>query len=269
MIQRLKSGPMRHVKATKQLKSTWSSIRRQITPKIGQLTNDAASIQRISSQLHSLLVPPSPYPEEIYIPLLSSLAKAILLQAETEVTASKTAAVPLAIVTKNLLGALPHFEDVLWAKLVQRVGGWGVPISIPPTDVNVDDSDSNQRFDEQSLRKAMGYRDVPAHQDEDDSGKQVTVPEHRESQADYITRVSGIMRVYFLILVGAGGMDRPMGAKVWQSGRFWGYFARMLGGCVGGGLKSAVAAEILHGTLSFHSPFAVITEHVLITYSQR
>lgn len=158
---------------------------------------------------------------------------------------------------------------MLWAKLVQRVGGWGVPISIPPTDVNVDDSDSNQRFDEQSLRKAMGYRDVPAHQDEDDSGKQVTVPEHRESQADYITRVSGIMRVYFLILVGAGGMDRPMGAKVWQSGRFWGYFARMLGGCVGGGLKSAVAAEILHGTLSFHSPFAVITEHVLITYSQR
>jgi hypothetical protein len=55
------------------------------------------------------------------------------------------------------------------------------------------------------------------------------------------------MRVYFLILIGEGGVDRPMNAKVWQTGRYWGYFARMLGGCVGGGLESAVAAEILYG----------------------
>src|SRR6202020_2730949 len=89
----------------------------------------------------------------------------------------------------------------------------------------------------------MGYRDVPAHVDED-NGKQIA--EQRETQADYITRVSGIMRVYFLILVGPGGVDRPMTAKVWQSGRYWGYFARMLGGCVGSGLQSAVAAEILY-----------------------
>jgi nucleoporin GLE1 len=90
----------------------------------------------------------------------------------------------------------------------------------------------------------MGYRDVPAHVDED-NGKQI--PEQRESQAEYITRVSGIMRVYFLILIGEGGVDRPMNAKVWQTGRYWSYFARMLGGCVGGGLESAVAAEILYG----------------------
>jgi nucleoporin GLE1 len=241
---------MHTVKSTKQFKSTWSSIHRQITPKIGQLTNDPSSINLISTQLYNLLMPsatsassfnaPSqPHPDEIYIPLLSSLAKAILLQAETEVTASKTAAVPLAMVAKNLLGTLPHFEDVLLAKMVQRVGGWGVPTSLPARDINVDGSDSNQPFDEVSLRKAMGYRDVPAHVDEN-SGKQI--PEQRESQADYITRVSGIMRVYFLILIGAGGVDRPR-----QTGRYWGYFARMLGGCVGGGLETAVAAEILYG----------------------
>jgi nucleoporin GLE1 len=246
---------MHTVKSTKQFKSTWSSIRRQITPKIGQLTNDPSSINLISSQLYNLLMPsaasassfsaPSqPHPDEIYIPLLSSLAKAILLQAETEVTASKTAAVPLAMVTKNLLGTLPHFEDVLWAKLVQRVGGWGIPTTLPPRDINVDGSNSDQPFDEVSLRKAMGYRDVPAHLDED-SGKQV--PEQRESQAEYITRVSGIMRVYFLVLIGEGGVDRPMNSKVWQTGRYWGYFARMLGGCVGSGLESAVAAELLYG----------------------
>ena len=66
------------------------------------------------------------HPDEIYISLLSSLAKA-----EMEVTASKSVAVPLAIVTKNLLSGLPHFKDMLLAKLIQGVGGWGVPISIP------------------------------------------------------------------------------------------------------------------------------------------
>ena len=160
-------------------------------------------------------------------------------------TASKTAAIPLAMVTKNLLGTLPHFEDVLWAKLVQRVGGWGVPTSIPPRDVNADGSEASQPFDEVSLRKVMGYRDVPAHVDDDDNGKQV--PEQRETQSDYITRVSGIMRVFFLVLIGAGGVDKPMDTKVWQTGRYWAYFARMLGGSVGSGLASAVAAEILYG----------------------
>jgi nucleoporin GLE1 len=251
--QGLKSGPMRTVKSTKQLKSTWLALRRQITPKIGQLTNDLASIERISSQLYNLLVPssanPNPlssaqlHPEEIYIPLLSALAKAILLQAETEVTASKAAAVPLAVVTKNLLSTLPHFEDVLFAKLVQRVGAWGVPTSLPRTDINLDGTDSNEPFEEVSARKAMGYRDVPSHKD--DEGKKVE--EQREPQGEYILRVAGIMRVYFLVLLGAGGVpDRPMQGRMWQTGRFWGYFARMLGGYVGG-MGSAVAAEILYG----------------------
>jgi nucleoporin GLE1 len=170
-------------------------------------------------------------------------------------------------VTKNLLGTLPHFEDVLWAKLVQRVGGWGAPTSVPHKDINIDGDgpNLNQPLDELSLRKVMGYRDVPAHLDEADKGKQITVAEQRETQADYITRISGIMRVYFLILVGPGGVDRPMTAKVWQSGRYWGYFARMLGGCVGSGLQSAVAAETLYSMfLSLGLP---LVRQVLIKYS--
>lgn len=38
---------MKTVKGDKALKSQWSAIRRQITPKIGQLTQDAATIARI------------------------------------------------------------------------------------------------------------------------------------------------------------------------------------------------------------------------------
>jgi hypothetical protein len=38
---------MTRIKADKQLKKEWGDIRRQITPKIGQLTNDDDSVSRI------------------------------------------------------------------------------------------------------------------------------------------------------------------------------------------------------------------------------
>lgn len=40
---------MKFVKADKTLKSEWSKLRRQIVPKIGQLTNDAQAISQIVS----------------------------------------------------------------------------------------------------------------------------------------------------------------------------------------------------------------------------
>ena len=79
------------------------------------------------------------------------------------------------MVTKTLLGTLPHFEDVLWAKLVRRIGGWAV-----------DSPNYDQPFNETSLWIVTRYSDVPAPLDER-SGKQIT--EQRESQAEYITRV--------------------------------------------------------------------------------
>ena len=217
-------GPMKHVKANKSLKSTWSAIRRQITPKIGQLTNDAQSISHISQQLYTLLQPNPPHPQEVYIPSLSSLAKAILLQAETEVTAKKESAIPLAAVAKNLLGMLPHFSEIFFVKLVQRVGGWAIPCSVPSEDVN------GIPYDTKGLEKAHGYR--------------FSVEGVRENQSDYIQRVSGIMRVYFHVVV--SDHDQPL-MKMWQLPRYWAYFARMLSGNVG--MQSAVAPEILSTAL--------------------
>ena len=45
-IQSLKQ-PVRYVKANKELKSAWGVLRRQIVPKIGQLTNDPQAISLI------------------------------------------------------------------------------------------------------------------------------------------------------------------------------------------------------------------------------
>jgi nucleoporin GLE1 len=226
---------MKTVKTDKKLKSAWSVVRRQITPKIGQLTNDSQSINHISHQLHALLVTNPPHPEAIYISLLSSLSKAILLQAETEVTASKEAAGQLAQVAANLLGALPHFSDIFYAKLVQRAGGWAVPTTIPSTDIDVDyvtRATKPIEFTQATRDKAMGYRLM-------DGGA-------RETQGEYIVRVAGIMRVYFLVLVRAT-VDAPL-ERMWQTPRYWAYFARMMGGAVDiAEVGSAVAPEVLYG----------------------
>ncbi|KAI0691429.1 GLE1-like protein-domain-containing protein [Cytidiella melzeri] len=200
LLKKLKSGPMKTVKSDKQMKSIWSAGRRQITPKIGQLTNDTETIKRVSQQLIEIVKPPVPHPKPIYFALLSSLSKAILLQAETEVTAEKRSAIPLAQVTANLLCSVERFCDVFWAKLCQRAGGWPVPLVIPAEDTD------NTPFDEPARRKVLGYRP-------------------HESAAEYSTRVSGLMRVYFHILTAS--VDTALDPR-FRLPRYWTFFARIL-----------------------------------------
>ncbi|KAG1813684.1 GLE1-like protein-domain-containing protein [Suillus subaureus] len=222
-LKNLKAGPMKTVKGNKPLKSQWSAIRRQITPKIGQLTQDIDSVARITQQLIDIIRPSERLPPDIYLAALSSLAKAILLQAETEVTAEKRSAIPLAMVAAGLLGTLEGFPDIFFAKLVQRSGGWPVPSVIPSTD-----SDGTA-WNELERTKAMGYR---------------TNDNQRETLSDHVMRVSGIMRVYFLILVVP--VPQPLD-KMFQLPRFWTYFARMIGD--ERLLETAVAAQILQAAL--------------------
>ncbi|OJT07083.1 Nucleoporin gle1 [Trametes pubescens] len=216
----LKARPMRAVKADKALKAIWSAGRRAITPKIGQLTNDAEAINKISQQIVEIIRPLQPHPPPVYVALLSSLAKAILLQAETEVTAEKRSAIPLAQVTTNLLCVLDNFADVFWAKLCQRTGGWPVPLVVPSND-----SDGTA-FNEDGRRKALGYRG------ED------------ESLAEYSSRVTGMMRVYFHILVAR--VNQPLDPVV-RLPRYWTFVSRMLKDPQL--LDSSVAPQVLHAAL--------------------
>ncbi|TFY52497.1 hypothetical protein EVJ58_g9982 [Rhodofomes roseus] len=224
----LKTGPMKIVKETKELRSLWSAGRRAITPKVGQLTNDPESINRITRQLIDVVCGKPQHPEPVYFALLSSLAKAILLQAETEVTAEKRSAGPLAQVTANLLSELDSFAEAFWAKLCQRTGGWPIPIVVPPTDWD------STPFSEEERRKALGYR-------------------KDEGLSDYTTRVTGIMRVYFHILFAEVGSPLE---PVFRLPRMWTYFARMLGEPML--LHSAVGPSVLHGT-SVHILFGMVT----------
>ena len=209
---------MKTVKENKELKSLWNAGRRAITPKVGQLTNDQATITRISHEVVEVVLGSPRHPEPVYFALLSSLAKAILLQAETEVTAEKRSARPLAQVAAHALGALAGFAEAFWAKLVQRAGGWPVPAVVPSVDIG------GRAFAAGERRKALGFRE-------------------EEGFGEYTARVTGLMRVYFHVLCADAGAA-PL-EPVFRLPRMWTYFARML--AEPALLKSSVAPSLLHG----------------------
>ncbi|KAG6335051.1 hypothetical protein ID866_4029 [Astraeus odoratus] len=248
MLNHLKSGPMKTVKGDKALRSQWNAIRRQITPRIGQLTQDQETISRITNQLIELVRPATAHPRPLYLATLSSLSKAILLQAETEVTAEKKSAYPLALVTCSLLhhpSLSDTFPDVFYAKTLQRTGGWGVPVIVPAQDVG------GKTWSDEERRKAMGYQ-WTGGEDGGEGGW--------ESTGEHATRIAGIMRVYFLVLAMSVSMPTPVpaaelgkapqlsrGQRLFHLPHFWMYFSRMLGD--ERLLETAVAAQILHVAL--------------------
>jgi nucleoporin GLE1 len=136
------------------------------------------------------------------------------------VTASEKSAAPLAAVAANLLSVLPGLADVLWAKTVQRAGGWPCGCGIPTVDVD------GKPFDETGRRKALGYREG-------------------EGNAEYGIRVSGIMRVYFEILRASATLPQPLD-PLWRLPRVWIWTARMAGSLRL--LESPVAPQLIFST---------------------
>ncbi|KAI0001152.1 hypothetical protein BJV77DRAFT_972697 [Russula vinacea] len=187
-LKQLKSGPIARVKANRDSKKVWNEIRRMITPRVGQLTNEPRVIANISQQIMQILRSQAASPPDVYHASLSSLAKAILLQAETEVTAEKRSAKPLAQLTLNSMNVLDGFSAVFWAKLCQRTGDAdGTPFT-PATRV-----------------KASGLRE--------------------ETSADHTARVAGIMRVYFSLILLPPSAPLP---REFHMPRLWLFIARLV-----------------------------------------
>jgi len=125
--------------------------------------------------------------------VLSSLSKAILLQAEVEVTAEKRSAIPLAQVASFFVQNLDRFPQIFFMKLVQRTGGWPIPLK-PPPEEGIEYS------------KLAGFRED-------------------EGLPDYISRVAGLMRVYFHVLITS--TDQPSNV-FFRPTMYWTYFARLM-----------------------------------------
>ena len=124
----------------------------------------------------------------------------------------------------NILSTVPDFPQVLFAKLVQRVGGWPIPFFIPDHD---HDGRKWANLDEQ--KKINGFR----KNQETNS---------YETEAAFVTRITGIMRIYFSILriVPAKG---PL-QMFYRLPRCWIWFARLFGERVL--LERTVAAQLMY-----------------------
>ena len=164
-----------------------------------------------------ILRPQAALPPDVYHASLSSLAKAILLQAETEVTAEKRSARPLAQLTLNSMNVLDGFSAVFWAKLCQRTGGWAVPAPVPSQDVD------GTPFTPATRVKASGLRE--------------------ETSADHTARVAGIMRVYFSLLLIPPSDPLP---REFHMPRLWLFVARLVRQPAL--LQSSLATELLSST---------------------
>ncbi|KAF7298730.1 hypothetical protein MIND_00820500 [Mycena indigotica] len=238
ILMTIKNNTMKPIKTDKARRSMWGEYRRKITPKIGQLTNDSNSIRDITMFIQSqIMLPNPPHPPMLYTGLCSSLAKAILLQAETEVTAEKKAALPLAQLTHALLENLPSFPEVFFAKLVQRCGPWAIPSVLPTTDVT-----GEPWKDDDERAKAMGYR----------RSVEDNVP--REPVGEYMLRVAGIMRVYFAVLKLPPNNGQPLN-PLFQMPRLWVWLARLMGS--ERMLESPVAAQLIYTALDVLGSFAL------------
>lgn len=119
------------------------------------------------------------------------------MQAETEVSARQVTALPLAQVCIRFLINLPNFANVFYARMVQRTGGWAVPITVPKTG----------GISEVEYMKLRGYRT------------------EREEQKDFEMRVVGIMTLYFAIV--AGEIDAPV-PPPFALPDFWLYLSRLM-----------------------------------------
>ncbi|GAA5868361.1 hypothetical protein JCM8547_002165 [Rhodosporidiobolus lusitaniae] len=155
--------------------------KRSITPKIGQLTSSAEAILRIITQLDELLSSlksdpsnPSARPSEPYTWTLNHLAKSLVKQAETEVTAKLGTAYPLGRVVIGLM-TRGHTElgDVLMARLVKKcfwITGYWPPKQPGQTD--------------EAYQKTLGH----------------APPSSSESLVQYSERMSGLVALYASIL---------------------------------------------------------------------
>jgi nucleoporin GLE1 len=163
-----------------------------------------------------IMKPTTPHPQIIYEALLSSLAKAFVVQAETEITAREASALPLARVLVQLLAELPGLGEVLFARLVQRIGFWAIPFVAPmPSTMSKEEKDK-----------------IKGIQQGDENG---------EARA---TRIGGVMVLIFCVMHTPHPKPLP---EMFRLGRFWTYVARLLSSktlC-----KSNIALAILRGMI--------------------
>lgn len=174
-IRHIKSNVLPTISSNPDLRKQCFAAKRQITPKIGQLTNSRQEITRITQAIAAVLDAAKQAAAsgggDVYTWILNHLSKCLIRQAEQEVAAKQDTAYPLARVVVWLV-LLGHVElaDVLMARLCKKCP-WIVPVW----------PGRGKDMDEAAYRKVMGYKSD-------------------ETTENYSNRMSGITAFYFAIL---------------------------------------------------------------------
>lgn len=175
--QHIKSNVLPVVSQNQAWRKECFAAKRSITPKIGQLTSSSETTLRIINQLDQVLSsmrPPPGGPTEPYIWILNHLSKALVKQAETEVTAKSSTAYPLGRVVIGLIvRGHKDLGDVLMARLVKKcfwITGWWPKKSPAQT--------------EEAHQKSLGH----------------APPSTNESLIQYASRMSGLIALYASII---------------------------------------------------------------------
>lgn len=158
------------VAADKPLKLACSRLKRQINPRFGQLNNSMAQLSTIQDAVAELVRLAQQANPLAFQWILNFIAKALVLQAGSEISTAPARAVPLALLARGLCQRFPELERLLTARLVKKcpfVIGYTGPI------------------DTEEGRQAMGWK-----RSSDDRW---------ESETKYNERVGGIMLFYAVL----------------------------------------------------------------------
>lgn len=115
---------------SKDLKRNVNTLKRKINIKLGQLSNSMSQLNQISHEVVNIVMQMAANPLA-YNWILNFISKAIVSQAETEVTVKPTAALPLARLSMHLLHNLDGLYDYLCPRFVKKccfIIGYTCPI---------------------------------------------------------------------------------------------------------------------------------------------
>lgn len=122
IIANIKTNVVQKVIEKSEWKKACYEVRRNLRPRLGQLTNSWRQIESIYTEIEkSLTQMKSAFPDpEPYLFILNFLAKCIVSQAESEVALSPKTAGPLGEVAARCLACHPELLDILIARFVKK-----------------------------------------------------------------------------------------------------------------------------------------------------
>ncbi|GAO46558.1 hypothetical protein G7K_0788-t1 [Saitoella complicata NRRL Y-17804] len=120
VIERLKVEVLKPVSETKEWKTFCFKAKRQITPKLGQLTKSRKKILAVIGAIENVFFEAEGVSEIVYLWLLNFFSKSVVKQAETEVAVAPATAYPLAYVCAHMLSKHPKLLPLFMARFAKN-----------------------------------------------------------------------------------------------------------------------------------------------------